>query len=98
MRIISLLKINGSYFKETEINYSRTDALIYLNDSNHFDLILADPPYNYENLDLLIESCKTKLKKNRYFILESSPQSYSISPTRVKEYGDTQLTFWKNEL
>ncbi len=98
MRIISLLKINGSYFKETEINYSRTDALKYLNDSNHFDLILADPPYNYENLDLLIESCKTKLKKNRYFILESSPQSYSISPTRVKEYGDTQLTFWKNEL
>ncbi len=98
MRIISLLKINGSYFKETEINYSRTDALKYLNDSNHFDLILADPPYNYENLDLLIESCKTKLKENRYFILESSPQSYSISPTRVKEYGDTQLTFWKNEL
>ncbi|MBC8344909.1 MAG: 16S rRNA (guanine(966)-N(2))-methyltransferase RsmD [Candidatus Marinimicrobia bacterium] len=97
MRISSLLKINGSFFKDTEINYVRMDALKFMKQSNHFDLIMADPPYEYDQTNLLIESCINQLNENRFFILESSPRSYSISPARVKEYGDTQLTFWKKE-
>jgi len=45
----------------------------------------------------LIESCINQLNENRFFILESSLQTYSIPPGRVKEYGDTQLSFWKKE-
>ncbi|HIB79110.1 MAG: 16S rRNA (guanine(966)-N(2))-methyltransferase RsmD [Candidatus Neomarinimicrobiota bacterium] len=97
MRINSLLKINGSFFKETDVNYVRMDALKFLKQSNCFDLILADPPYEYDQFDLLIESCINQLNENRFFILESSLQTYSIPPGRVKEYGDTQLSFWKKE-
>jgi N6-adenine-specific methylase len=97
MRINSLLKINGSFFKETDVNYVRMDVLKFLKQSNCFDLILADPPYEYDQFDLLIESCINQLNENRFFILESSLQTYSIPPVRVKEYGDTQLSFWKKE-
>ena len=97
MRINSLLKINGSFFKETDVNYVRMDALKFLKQSNRFDLILADPPYEYDQFDLLIESCIKQLNQNRVFILESSLQTYSIPPIRVKEYGDTRLSFWKKE-
>ena len=97
MRINSLLKINGSFFKETDVNYVRMDALKFLKQSNCFDLILADPPYEYDQFDLLIESCIKQLNQNRFFILESSLQTYSIPPIRVKEYGDTRLSFWKKE-
>ena len=97
MRINSLLKINGSFFKETNVNYVRMDALKFLKQSNCFDLILADPPYEYDQFDLLIESCIKQLNQNRFFILESSLQTYSIPPIRVKEYGDTRLSFWKKE-
>ena len=54
------------------------------------------PSFN-KQFDLLIESCINQLNKNRFFILESSLQTYSIPPGRVKEYGDTQLSFWKKE-
>ena len=37
------------------------------------------------------------LNLDGHFILESSPREFSISPLRIKDYGDTQLTFWKNE-
>jgi len=73
------------------------DALKFLKQSNRFDLILADPPYEYDQFDLLIESCIKQLNQNRVFILESSLQTYSIPPIRVKEYGDTRLSFWKKE-
>ncbi len=97
MRIKALLKINGSFFKETDVNYVRMDALKFLKQSNCFDLILVDPPYEYDQFDLLIDSCINQLNENRFFILESSLQTYSIPPGRVKEYGDTQLSFWKKE-
>ena len=40
---------------------------------------------------------RQELNQNRFFILESSLQTYSIPPIRVKEYGDTRLSFWKKE-
>ena len=35
-------------------------------------------------------------KKDGIFVLESSPREFSTTPFKVKVYGDTQLTFWKN--
>ena len=59
------------------------------------DLIFADPPYNFDNFNELIEQAISRLNDSGVFVLESSVQEYSISPYRVNEYGDSQLTFWK---
>lgn len=96
LRVVSLLKMNGSLFKESQFNFIRMDALKYLDKCDTFDLIIADPPYESSETDLIIEKSLTHLKKDKFFILESSPREFSISPLRVKKYGDTQLTFWKN--
>ena len=59
------------------------------------DRIFADPPYDYQSLDKLPSKVISSLNSDGMFILESSPHEFSISPYRVKDYGDTQLTFWK---
>ncbi|MBT3479533.1 MAG: 16S rRNA (guanine(966)-N(2))-methyltransferase RsmD [Candidatus Marinimicrobia bacterium] len=96
MRVVSLLKMNGSLFKESQFSYIRMDALKYLDKCESFDLIIADPPYQNSETDLVIKKSLTRLKEDKFFILESSPREFSISPSRVKLYGDTQLTFWRN--
>ena len=40
---------------------------------------------------------QNKANKDGLLILESSIKKYSISPDRIKEYGDTQLTFWRKK-
>ncbi len=97
IRVTSLLKMNGSVFTQTQFNYYRTDTLKFLNKCGQFDLILADPPYRYPDTDLVVETGLNRLNENRFLVLESSPRDFSISPARVKLYGDTQLTFWKKE-
>ena len=65
--------------------------------SKLFDqIIFADPPYNYNLLNKLTSKACNSLNKDGIFVLESSPREFSITPFKVKEYGDTQLTFWKN--
>ena len=97
MRVISLLKMNGAIFKNTEFHYYRTDALKFLNKCNSYDLILADPPYQFSETELVAKKAINRINHNGFLILESSPREFSISPARVKQYGDTQLTFWKKK-
>ena len=98
MRVISLLKMNGAIFKNTEFHYYRTDALKFLNKCDNYDLILADPPYQFSETELVAKKAINRINHNGFLILESSPREFSISPARVKQYGDTQLTFWKKEI
>jgi len=97
MRVTSLLKMNGFVFKQTEFNYFRVDALKFLDKCDQFDLIFADPPYQYQHTDSVLEAGLNRINDNKFLVLESSPREFSISPARVKLYGDTQLTFWKNK-
>ena len=59
-------------------------------------IIFADPPYNYNLLNELTSKACSRLNKDGIFVLESSPREFSTTPFKVKVYGDTQLTFWKN--
>ncbi|MEA1881270.1 MAG: 16S rRNA (guanine(966)-N(2))-methyltransferase RsmD [Candidatus Marinimicrobia bacterium] len=97
MRVTSLLKMNGSVFTHTQFNYFREDALKFLDNCGPYDLIIADPPYGYPDTNIVIETGIKRLNERKFLILESSPEEFSISPARVKLYGDTQLTFWKKE-
>ena len=87
--------MNGILFKEEEINFYKNDVFKFLKSCDSFDYIFADPPYKFNEIDKLIPRAISCLNDDGIFILESSPQEYSISPYRVNEYGDTQLTFWK---
>ena len=96
LRVNSLLKMNSILFKEEEINFFKKDVFKFLKSCDSFDYIFADPPYKFNEIDRLIPQAISCLNDDGIFILESSPQEYSISPNRVNEYGDTRLTFRKN--
>jgi len=96
MRVNSLLKINGSLFKQTNFQYVRQDATKFITKCENYDIIFADPPYEFDSNQKLISDAIEHLNKDGLLILESSIKEYSILPDRVKEYGDTQLTFWRN--
>ena len=80
-----------------KIDVRKTDCLDFLKKiSPKYDIIFADPPYSYEKNEF-ISLAISHLKENGVLILESSLLEFSISPQRVKMYGDTQLTFWRNK-
>ena len=97
MRVIALLKMNGAPFKNTEFYYIRQDVVKFLKLSQSYDIIFADPPYKYHDIETFVSSAMSRLSLDGILIVDSSPREFPISPFRVKEYGDTQLSFWRNE-
>ena len=95
LRVNSLLKINSASFNYQNFHFIKKDTFSFLESNKSYDIIFADPPYDYQSLDKLPSKVMSSLNSDGMFILESSPQEFSISPYRVKDYGDTQLTFWK---
>ena len=87
--------MNSIFFKEEEIIFIKNDVFKFLKNCDSYDFIFADPPYKFDNFNELIEQAISRLNDSGVFVLESSVQEYSISPYRVNEYGDSQLTFWK---
>ena len=96
LRVNSLLKINSTSFNYPKFHFIKQDALSFLNSNKSYDIIFADPPYNYNLLNELIPKACNNLNTDGIFVLESSPREFSTTPFKVKVYGDTQLTFWKN--
>ena len=96
LRVNSLLKINSTSFNYPRFHFIKQDALSFLNSNKLYDIIFADPPYNYNLLNELTSKAFNSLNTDGIFVLESSPHEFSTTPFKVKEYGDTQLTFWKN--
>ena len=96
LRVNSLLKINSTSFNYPKFHFIKQDALSFLNSNKSYDIIFADPPYNYNLLNELTSKAFNRLNKDGIFVLESSPREFSTTPFKVKVHGDTQLTFWKN--
>ena len=99
VRACGLLKINHSLLKMDNklCEIKKMDVFKYLEEKKKFDIIFADPPYNTKNHDQIISVSTQLLNQGGYFILESSPKEFSILPSRIKQYGDTQLAFWRYE-
>ena len=95
LRVNSLLKINSASFNYQNFHFIKKDAFSFLKSNKSYDIIFADPPYDYQSLDKLPSKVISSLNSDGMFILESLPHEFSISPYRVKDHGDTQLTFWK---
>ena len=54
-------------------------------------------PGTFDPNEKFVSDAIDHLNKDGILILESSIKEYTISPDRIKEYGDTQLTFWRNK-
>ncbi|MDW8097797.1 MAG: RsmD family RNA methyltransferase, partial [Aquificaceae bacterium] len=73
------------------------DALQFLERlDSRVDIIFADPPYDYEKYELLIDLCLKRLAEGGVFILEHSSKLDFGAPKR-KVYGDTALSLWRKE-
>lgn len=88
-------------FSDRCMTYSQ-DALKFLKNREDevFDIIFADPPYDYKLYDKLIDECLRVLKKDGIFILEHrSNIDFGYKRPELLEdervYGDTKLTFWR---
>ena len=85
---IDVIQINAQLFPEAILTIVRGDAEKFLYQSKDYDVILADPPYG---------KAKKRLKKNGIMIIESSKnENWQPAEARIKTYGDTQLTIFRN--
>tara|TARA_Y100001970_G_C14139641_1_gene806348 strand:- start:30 stop:539 length:510 start_codon:yes stop_codon:yes gene_type:complete len=96
-KIMDLIKINSNN-KTENINFSfyNGDAFKFLKSCNNFDLIFADPPYDNDYLEILINSCLSKLNRGGKFVLETSEKhSFSDNVKQIK-FGESQINIWNN--
>ncbi len=74
-----------------------SDALKFLRNykGKPFDIIFADPPYDYKLYNELIKEALKHLSEGGVFILEHRADKHFNSKDE-KRYGDTILSFWRN--
>ena len=83
---------------ENKASFIKSDAIKFLrNYSMSFDIILADPPYDYENYDELLNYGYLRIKENGIFVLQlSSKKSLKLNSFSVyKDYvrGETRVLY-----
>jgi 16S rRNA (guanine(966)-N(2))-methyltransferase RsmD len=75
-----------------------SDALKFLRNykGKPFDIIFADPPYNYKFYKELINEALKHLSNGGIFILEHRADKH-FGADEERKYGDTILSFWRNQ-
>ena len=81
-------------FKNSKV-YSM-DAIKFLKSykEDYFDVIFADPPYDYKQYDKLIKETLNILSRGGIFILEHRT-GIDFGANEKRKYGDTILSFWR---
>ena len=62
-----------------------------------FDLIIADPPYNIDAYSYLNDNLRPILNDGGILCVEMKKKIISDTSVRVRNFGRTQLTFWRNK-
>ncbi|MCS7083941.1 MAG: RsmD family RNA methyltransferase [Aquificaceae bacterium] len=71
-----------------------SDAISFLQQSQvRWDIIFADPPYEFERYATLTKVAVESLNEGGIFVLEHSKKSVFECDKR-KEYGDSALSLW----
>ena len=105
---VTCIESNSSVFKilvrnmkeicsDDNIELYRLDVLKYLKRNKcKFDIIFADPPYEYDEYLLLKNSIIGILKPNGQLCFEMQKRNIETDEhTRIKHYGNTQIVFWR---
>ncbi|WP_297888224.1 RsmD family RNA methyltransferase [Sulfurihydrogenibium sp.] len=85
------------------VRFYSVDVIKFLkNTDKTFDIIFADPPYDYKFYDKLIELSFNVLREGGTLIVEhrSNVDLSKTLPDYFKEsrkYGDTVISFWRKE-
>lgn len=89
------LKEKLSKYKNTKLIC--VDALSFLKKSKDtYDIIFADPPYDFKGYDKLIKLALNRLNSGGIFILEHRKEKdFDADDKRI--YGETVLSFWRKE-
>ena len=101
--IYNMLKTNASLFFNENFKIKRNDAIRFLKNSKSFDLIFADPPYNYFNrntgidVDLFINMILDKLNLKGRFIFECPHRLNVCYPVKIKVFGETKVCVGRKE-
>ena len=97
LKTMGLIRKNSNNKNHTtDFSYYRGDAFDFLKSCENFDLILADPPYENDYLENLIDSCLNKLNKKGKFVLETAANRTFGATVKQVKFGDSQINIWKN--
>lgn len=96
-RAVQVIKRNGLLFESQDITIVRSDAFRYLRHcKTEFDVILADPPYEAVNLDVLVRLAQKRLRKGGVLIVESAwREAWQAEGADIRHYGDTQISVFR---
>jgi len=103
LKIINHLKNTAFKLKCNNITMFKNDALRFLKQTNEkYNLIFADPPYDYPNYLQLIETVFStkKLLKNGILIVEHDKKNNFAKNeafTELRTYGKTNFSFFTNK-
>jgi 16S rRNA G966 N2-methylase RsmD len=104
LKNINVIKKNFERIGVPNVQYSKEDALQLLKNlsrQHSFDVIFADPPYEYLHYSDLIDQifAGNILKANGYFILEHDDQKkFDHHPNLVehRKYGKVHFSFFQH--
>lgn len=95
------IRTNIKQFKLNNIIIVRSDALSFIRShSNPYDIIIADPPYDYEHYNLLPELIfeRNLLKQGGYLVIEHSKRTtFEGTPrfTEQRTYGEVNFSIFE---
>ena len=86
------------------VKFVSKDVLKYLKDQpdESFDIVFADPPYDYKYYDKLIKEGLRVLRNGGMLIVEHRFKNdlSSVEPdfyVESRKYGDTAISFWRRQ-
>jgi len=100
-KALSVLKKNIDLLNVNDCSeIIKSDVLQYLKYiDKKFDIIFADPPYGKFDYLELFSLVENKLSKDGIFCYESKKTKLNFDfKVRVKNFGHTQVIFWRNKL
>ena len=95
--IYKMLKKNATLFSNENFEIKRNDAIRFLKNTRPFDLIFADPPYNYFirnsgiDVDLFIDMMLDKMNLQGRFVFECPYRIDICYPVKTKIFGETKV-------
>lgn len=95
---LQILRKNTADFKERLSILAQDSIKLIESSNNNYDLIFLDPPYNFQNLeDLMDKILKNQLlKKGGLLIIETDKKTILSKPQEKRTYGNTTLWILEN--